>query len=98
MSVEIAGLVLIPVAIFLIGSIVAAIRGSIRFAQYMVRSEEAQTRTADTTEELSKRVELFMTRTEQRLLDHGERLAVVEHDLEHRQNGLRARRHSAQPD
>lgn len=81
MSVEAIGLIAIPVAIFLLGTIIAAIRGAIRFAQYMVRSEEAQIRTADSMQDISARLTKFMDETEHRLNEHSERLAVVEWEI-----------------
>lgn len=81
MSVDAIGLIAIPVSIFLIGAIIAAIRGAIRFAQYMVRSEEAQIRTADSMQNISERLEKFMDETEHRLNEHSERLAVVEWEI-----------------
>lgn len=81
MTVNTIGLILIPVSIFVIGGIVALIRGAIRFAQYMVRSEEAQTRTADSVGEISERLSDFMKETGTRLGEHNERLAVVEWEI-----------------
>jgi hypothetical protein len=92
MSVDLIGLILVPISIFLIGAVIASIRGAIRFAQYMVRSEEAQTRTADSTREISERLGAFISETEDRLNEHGERLAVVEWEI-----GTNGRRATGRP-
>jgi hypothetical protein len=84
-NATVIGLVVVPVAIFLLGVIFAAIRGAIRFAQYMVRSEEAQESTASSNKEVRDLLSAFMgeMRGEFRardevLRDHGERIRVNE--------------------
>lgn len=86
MNVDAIGLILIPVSIFLIGTVIAGIRGAIRFAQYMVRSEEAQQKTAESVHEMAAQMGDFMAKTDARLTEHGEQLAVVRWELE--RNGI----------
>lgn len=88
MSVDTIGLILVPVTIFIVGAIVAAVRGAIRFAQYMVRSEEAQQSTASSNKEVRDLLSAFMgeMRDEFRardevLRDHGERIRVNEYAI-----------------
>lgn len=75
----ISGVILAVVAV--LGVIIACAKGAIRFAQYMVRSEEAQTRTADSVEDIQKTLDSFMVRTDERLNLHESRLAVVEWEV-----------------
>lgn len=83
MTVESIGLILIPVTLFILGGIIAAVRGSIRFAQYMVRAEEAQQRTADHLEEIAVR----LGGAESRISGHDQQLAVIQWELDRSRNG-----------
>lgn len=91
MSVDAVGLIAIPVTMFLLGAAFAAVRGAIRFAQYMVRTEEAQARTADSNEEMSKKLDAFMERTDSKIAEHAQMLAIHDYELA-RINGRPPRR------
>lgn len=91
----VAGIVL---ALFAVGGgLVAVIRGAIRFAQYMVRSEEAQARSADTLDEIKTSLADFKTETEKHLREHDETLAVVTWELERSNGRPISRNHPALP-
>jgi hypothetical protein len=93
MTVESIGLVLIPVTLFVFGAVVAGVRGAIRFAQYMVRSEEAQQRTADLLEEIAGR----LGKAEMRLGDHDKQLAVIQWEIDRRNGRGNAGRTAIEP-
>lgn len=76
------GLIVIPVAVFLLGAAYGAIRGAIRFAQYLVRSEEAQDKAANSLENISERLDEYMSKTDGEIRSLDRRVAVVEYALE----------------
>lgn len=81
MNATVVGLIVIPSLIFVLGAIFAGVKGSIRFAQYMVRSEEAQESTASSNKEVRDMLAAFMGETREVLKDHGERIRVVEYAI-----------------
>jgi hypothetical protein len=99
MSVESIGLIAIPSTIFVLTLIFGAVRGSIRLAQYMVRSEEAQESTASSNKEVRDTLTAFVGEMRDALKDrdnvlrdHGERIKVVEFAVTQHQK-TRARHH-----
>lgn len=80
-SVAVLGYIVIPVGIFLIGALVAGFRFAIGLGKYVVRSEEAQTRTADSNQQIADRLGKYMERTDDRLNSHDEQLAVLNYVL-----------------
>lgn len=78
MNATIAGLIVIPLTVFLLGAAYGAIRGAIRFAQYLVRSEEAQERVADSTQTIAERLDEYMQKTDGEIRSLDRRVAVVE--------------------
>jgi hypothetical protein len=74
----IIGLIVIPLTIFILGSIYGAVRGAIRFAQYLVRSEEEQRSSSESLTEITDLLKEYMDKTNGELREHGERLTVVE--------------------
>lgn len=79
MTQTVFAFIVIPIAIFVIGGAAAAIRGAIRFAQYMVRSEEAQESIAKSNKEIRDRLDGFIMRAEDDIRTLNERMAVVEY-------------------
>ena len=83
MSPEVlSGLILAGCAV--IGGIVAAVRGFIRFAQYLVRSEEAQTRIAQSNQDIADDLARYMRSTDERFVriedvlgTHSQEIAVL---------------------
>jgi hypothetical protein len=67
----------IPLFIFFCGAAFAGIKGAIRFAQYMVRSEEAQDSTASTNIEIRDKLNTFIEKTDRKLGIHDQELAVL---------------------
>lgn len=78
MNATVIGLIVIPASIFILGVIFAAVKGTVRFAQYMVRSEEAQESTASSNKEVRDMLAQFMGETRETLQNHGERIRVNE--------------------
>lgn len=78
----IIGYVVVPISVFLLTCAAAGIRGAIRFAQHMTRTEAAQSETAKTNQQIADRLGEFMTVTNDKLNDHSERLTVVEYALD----------------
>jgi hypothetical protein len=84
-SLELVAWIVVPVAIFIVGVVTAAIRGAIRFAQYMTRSENSQSSVAQTNKEISDRLSGFVDHTEKRFdgIDrhlgiHDQQIAVLD--------------------
>jgi hypothetical protein len=84
MSLEVAEYIIIPVAIFLLGALLAAVRGLVKFAQHLVRSEEAQVVTANATQQINEKLGEYMERTDARLNEHAQEIAVLKYAV---QNG-----------
>lgn len=74
MSLQFAAWIVVPVTIFLLGAGYGAVRGIIRFAQYLAHSEETQDAIVASNERISERLGDYMKET-----DH--RLNLVERDL-----------------
>lgn len=87
MNATIVGLIVVPLAIFLLGAVFGGVRGAIRFAQYLVRSEEAQDRMATAIETVATELHDFMGETRDITSNHSEQLAVLQWELNQR-NGV----------
>lgn len=75
---------LILAAGVIVSGIYAAIRGAIRFAQYLVRSEEAQLKTAVSNREIADDLARYMRSADEHFLrveavvaEHGQEIAVL---------------------
>jgi hypothetical protein len=91
MSIAVIGYIVIPLSLALLGALVAAFRISIGLGKYMMRSEEAQTRTADSNQKIADQLEKYMERTDKRLNEHDEQLAVLNYVLKEKENHARPR-------
>lgn len=83
-TASIIGLVVVPLTIFVLGAAGAAIAGAIRFAKYMVRSEESLKTTAQSAQQIAARLERFIDETDDRLEAHGMDIAVLKWELDGR--------------
>ena len=75
------GLIVIPLVIFILGATYGGVRGAIRFAQYLVRTEESQRASANSVEEIATLLKEYMHKTDSELREQSERLTVVEFAL-----------------
>lgn len=75
------GLIVVPVAIFLLGGIFASVRGIVRFAQYFVRAEEAQHALTDSTDAMHKVLTAYVEKTDHRLSAVDRRISVLEYAI-----------------
>jgi hypothetical protein len=82
MSATTVGLIVVPLCIFLLTVIYGGIRGSIRFAQYLVRSEEAQSSAADSLKNVSDRLNEYMSKNDGEIRSLDKRMTVAEYELE----------------
>lgn len=87
MNATIVGLIVVPSAIFLLGALVAAIRGIIRFAQYFVRAEESADTVAAKLTMVGDTLKEYIEKTEARVNTIDKRLTVVEYVLSRRREG-----------
>lgn len=78
MSIAAWGLIGIPVAVFMLGAIYGGIRGAIRFAQYLTRSEASQADTARTNQQIATQLNSYIQKTDQRFENHEHRITVIE--------------------
>lgn len=76
-GVQIIGWIGIPLGLAIVAAIVAGIKGAIRFAQYMVRTEESQGRTAVSNESIEKKLDDHIAKTDRRLGDVEREVAVL---------------------
>lgn len=97
MNTTVLGLIVVPLAIFILGSLYGAIRGAIRFAQYLVRSEEAQERMASAIETVATELHEFMGETRDITNEHGQQLAVLQWELAQRNGTNVAPRPTVKP-
>jgi hypothetical protein len=67
----------VPVFLALCGAIFGIIKGSIRFAQYMAHSEEAQDSIAGTNTQIRDQLNAFVDKTNQHLSQHDQEIAVL---------------------
>ena len=79
MDATIVGLIVIPLTVFILGAIYGAVRGVIRFAQYLVRSEEEQHASTNSLEEIATLLKEYMHKTDVELREQSERLTVMEY-------------------
>lgn len=71
--------VVVPLVIAFVGGAAAAITALVRFVSYMARSQVAQEKTAESNEEISKKLDKFIDHTTEVLSSYGERFAILEH-------------------
>lgn len=91
MSTAVIGYIVIPLALFLVGALVAGFRFSIGMGKYMAHSEESQKRTADSNQQIADQLGTYMERTDNRLSAHDEQLAVLNFVLkEEKVNGRKS--------
>jgi len=83
----VAGLIVVPLLIFLLGASYGAIRGAIRFAQYLVRSEEAQEGAAKSLENIASRLNQYMEKTDGEVRTLDRRVSVVEYAINGNRHG-----------
>lgn len=76
----------IPLFLAFCGAVFGIIKGSIRFAQYMAKSEEAQTSTAHSNEEINRKLDGFIDKTNAHLNEHDQEIAVLKF-AQDRRNG-----------
>lgn len=82
MNATTIGLIVIPVALFLLGAAYGAVKGAIRFAQYLVRSEEAQEAVATSLKDIAHQLDEYMKKTDGEVRSLDRRVSVVEYALE----------------
>lgn len=75
---QIIGLVVVPFVLFLLAAAGGGITALVKFTAYMTKSREAQESTATSTQEISAKLDRYMTHTNGTIQDHAERLRVVE--------------------
>ena len=90
-TTEIVAWIGIPLFLAFVGAVIGIVKGSIRFAQYMAKSEEAQTSTAHTNEEINRKLDGFIDKTKQHLSEHDQEIAVLKYASQ-RNNGSSQRR------
>lgn len=78
MNVDVLGLIIVPVVLFILGAAYGGIRGIIRFAQYLVRTEEAQDSMARSMSALTERLGEHIDKTDRKVSSLDRRLTVVE--------------------
>lgn len=81
MDITVWGLIVIPVVLFLVTAAVAIVRGSIRFAQYLSRSESLQASTEKSNREISDKLERYMSRTDEAIGSIKQDVAVLKFAL-----------------
>ena len=72
------GLIVIPLVIALCGAVYGGIRGAVRFAQYLVRSEASQADIARTNQNISDQLTGYIKKSDERYENHDRRITVVE--------------------
>ena len=85
MDTTVIGLIVVPLTIFLLGATYGTIRGAIRFAQYLVRSEEAQDASATALKDIASRLNDYMGKTDGEIRSLDRRMSVVEYAMETKQ-------------
>jgi hypothetical protein len=75
---QIVAFIVIPLCLFLAGALAAGIRGTIKFTQYLIRSEASQADIAKTNKQIVDRLDSFVEKTNGRFSDLSERMTVVE--------------------
>ena|ERR1039457_963207 len=80
-SVDLVAWIGVPLFLALCGAVFGIIKGAIRFAQYMTRTEKTQDATAASNEEIRSSLSTFIDKTDERLAKHSEDLAVIQYAL-----------------
>lgn len=77
MDIAVYGLVIIPVVIFLIGGLVAIVRGIIKFTQSLVRSEAFQKSTAESCNSIVDRLDKYIEKNDEAMGSIREDVAIL---------------------
>lgn len=92
-TIEILGYVGIPLFLALVGGCWAGVKGLMRFTQFMARSESAQRSIADSNVEIRDKINeanehmnAFAEKTNKRLGEHDQAIAVLNYVVSHNGN------------
>jgi hypothetical protein len=64
MNVDVIGYIIIPLALAVIGGTIASVRGAVKFASYMTRSETFQGSIAKTNQDISDKLTTYIEQHE----------------------------------
>lgn len=87
---EIIGLVIVPLAIFLLTAAGGGIVALVKLTSYFASSKAAQESTATSNAEISRKLDAYCGETDAKLTDHGERISVLEYAIKPGQSHTRA--------
>lgn len=86
---SIVAFIVIPLAIFLLTAAASGVVALIKLTSYFSKSREAQESTAESNQQIVKRLDVFIERTDDRLSNHGERIRVLEFAIDHKPGGAK---------
>lgn len=78
---EITGLIIVPLAIFLLTAAGSGIIALIKLTSYFASSKAAQESTAKTNAEISNKLDTYCGITDSKLNEYGERISVLEYAI-----------------